>query len=55
MDWGENSCLSVASKAVGMILKAEADDVAGAAQEPVWEGTTLENHSSQRVFDDSNE
>ena len=48
-DWEENPCLSVASEAVGIFLKAEADDVAGATPEPVWEGVTLENDSSQTV------
>ena len=41
----------MASEAVGIILKAKADDVAGATPELVWGGATLENDSSQFVDD----
>ena len=40
----------MASKVVGIILKAEADDVHEAASELAWGGATLLNDSSETVW-----
>ena len=45
----------MASEAVGIILKAEADDVAQATPEPVWGGATLEKTHHEQFVDDLND
>ena len=45
----------MASEAVGIIFKAEADDVAGATPEPVWGVATLRTTHHKQFVDDSND